>query len=97
MLNPPKKDKKTPSQTKKRAASSPPRAKKEPAAAAPRSEPAAEAPFGVPTHAEIAERAYQIYVSRGSRNGHAREDWLEAERDLRSAQVRQRDSMKGNA
>src|SRR5579885_790584 len=30
----------------------------------------------------IAQRAYELYVERGSIDGHSLEDWLDAERDL---------------
>jgi hypothetical protein len=30
----------------------------------------------------IAERAYELYVSRGRESGHELEDWLTAEREL---------------
>jgi hypothetical protein len=30
----------------------------------------------------ISERAYQLYVERGYRQGYALEDWLEAEREV---------------
>lgn len=32
--------------------------------------------------AEIAVRAYELYVQRGRRDGHDREDWLQAESEL---------------
>jgi hypothetical protein len=35
-----------------------------------------------PTSAQIAERAYQLYLARGGWHGHDMEDWLEAERQL---------------
>ena len=35
-----------------------------------------------PAPAEIAARAYEIYLRRGATEGHALEDWLEAEREL---------------
>jgi hypothetical protein len=35
-----------------------------------------------PTHEEIALRAYQIYLERGSTAGNAFEDWTQAEREL---------------
>jgi hypothetical protein len=38
----------------------------------------------VPTRAQIAERAYQIYQKRGSQPGQEVEDWLTAERELRN-------------
>lgn len=33
-------------------------------------------------HARISCRAYELYVQRGCREGHAEEDWLEAEREI---------------
>jgi hypothetical protein len=33
-------------------------------------------------HDEIAERAYELYLARGSEEGHALDHWLEAERML---------------
>jgi hypothetical protein len=36
------------------------------------------------THQAIAARAYQKFVARGYQNGHDVEDWLAAERELRS-------------
>jgi len=33
-------------------------------------------------HARISSRAYELYVQRGSRDGHAQEDWLDAEREI---------------
>jgi hypothetical protein len=32
------------------------------------------------SHDEIAERAYELFLARGSEDGHDLEDWLEAER-----------------
>ncbi|MGC9260554.1 MAG: DUF2934 domain-containing protein [Phycisphaerae bacterium] len=37
-----------------------------------------------PTHAQIAERAHQIYLKRGFGPGNAVSDWLEAERQLKA-------------
>lgn len=37
-----------------------------------------------PTYDEIAEAAYRRYLSRGGGHGHDFDDWLEAERELRS-------------
>ena len=37
-----------------------------------------------PTYAEIAEAAYRRYLSRGGAHGRDFDDWLEAERELRS-------------
>jgi hypothetical protein len=36
----------------------------------------------LPTLAEIEQRAYELYVARGSEDGHALEDWLAAEKEL---------------
>jgi hypothetical protein len=33
-------------------------------------------------HARINVRAYELYVQRGCRDGHAEEDWLDAEREI---------------
>ena len=33
-------------------------------------------------HALISNRAYELYVQRGCRDGHAQEDWLDAEREV---------------
>jgi len=37
-----------------------------------------------PTHIQIANRAFEIYVSRGGEHGHDVGDWFEAERQLRT-------------
>jgi hypothetical protein len=37
-----------------------------------------------PTEEQIRVRAYQIYIERGRAPGHALDDWLRAERELRS-------------
>jgi hypothetical protein len=36
----------------------------------------------VPTHEQIGERAYQIYLARGGQPGHEMDDWLQAEYEL---------------
>jgi hypothetical protein len=36
-----------------------------------------------PTHDQIANRAFEIYVSRGAEHGHDVGDWVEAERQLK--------------
>ena len=36
-----------------------------------------------PSQDEIEQRAYQIFLERGGTNGHAEEDWLQAENELR--------------
>ena len=37
------------------------------------------------TRAEIARRAHELYLSRGSGHGHDLDDWLQAERELRDS------------
>ena len=37
-----------------------------------------------PTHEEIAIRSYELYLERGSVEGHHEEDWLLAEAELSS-------------
>jgi Protein of unknown function (DUF2934) len=37
-----------------------------------------------PAEEEIRSRAYQIYISRNRTPGHAMEDWLQAEREVRN-------------
>jgi hypothetical protein len=39
---------------------------------------------------EIAERAYQLWIERGSPHGSHEEDWLEAEHQLNDATVSRR-------
>jgi hypothetical protein len=41
-----------------------------------------------PTHEEIASRAYYIYLERGCKDGHDRDDWLQAEYELMQLPVR---------
>ena len=36
-----------------------------------------------PSHDEIEQRAYQIFLERGGTDGHAKEDWRQAEYELR--------------
>jgi len=53
-------------------------------AKAPSSKTAAKsAAKGEPTHDDIAKRAYELYLERGSVEGHHEEDWLLAEAELR--------------
>lgn len=40
--------------------------------------------------ARIAKRAYELYRQRGSQDGYALEDWLQAEREIRRAEERGR-------
>jgi hypothetical protein len=44
---------------------------------------AAEPVKPVDVTALIARRAYELYVQRGRQDGHASEDWLQAEREIR--------------
>ncbi len=37
-----------------------------------------------PSEGQIRERAYKLYLDRGGRSGRDRDDWLQAERELRS-------------
>ena len=49
-------------------------------------------PLNVPPvdlDAKIRERAYQLYLERGSIPGHENEDWLRAEREIRARQNHQ--------
>lgn len=41
-----------------------------------------------PTHDQIAARAHQIYLERGGKHGHDRDDWLQAEYELMQLPVR---------
>jgi Protein of unknown function (DUF2934) len=46
---------------------------------------AVEEPAGSgPTYEQIAERAYHLYLARGEAHGHAIDDWLRAEAQLRA-------------
>ncbi len=44
----------------------------------------ARAENGSLTYEQIARRAYEIYLARGSEPGRELEDWLQAERELRN-------------
>ena len=35
-----------------------------------------------PTHEQIAERAYSLFIERGWRHGHHEQDWFRAEQEL---------------
>ncbi|HZW09046.1 MAG TPA: DUF2934 domain-containing protein [Phycisphaerales bacterium] len=37
-----------------------------------------------PTEEQVRLRAYELYVARGRVDGHAMEDWMQAERELRA-------------
>jgi hypothetical protein len=54
--------------------------------AAPKSPPAKrKEPERTPSDDRIAERAYELYEQRGCLDGHALEDWTQAEREIRGA------------
>jgi hypothetical protein len=43
-------------------------------------------PIAVLTHENIANRAYEIYVENGCREGHSEQNWLQSEQELKSKQ-----------
>jgi hypothetical protein len=43
---------------------------------------AASTAKAAPTHDEIAKRAYELYLARGSEHGHDEQDWAQAESEL---------------
>ena len=49
-------------------------------------EPVAEIPRREMTDEEIRQRAYEIYLNRGAAPGFELDDWLQAERELRSGE-----------
>lgn len=49
----------------------------------PEATPRSRADDDQPTPADVARRAYELYLERGSGHGHDLEDWYEAERQLR--------------
>ena len=63
-----------------KARKAPPRARKTKTASAPGSAP----PSPEPSVDEIRRRAYERYQERGGNHGQHFDDWLEAERELRS-------------
>lgn len=42
-----------------------------------------------PTQQQIAERAYQIYLANGCREGRAQDDWLQAQYELAQQPIRE--------
>ncbi|WP_164006793.1 DUF2934 domain-containing protein [Pyxidicoccus trucidator] len=46
-------------------------------------EPVNSAPRNSPTHEQVARRAYEIFLARGSTPGNSEQDWFQAERELR--------------
>jgi hypothetical protein len=53
---------------------------------APAAQPLLAAPAW-PTHAAIAQRAFELYQARGEAGGDEMSDWLRAETELRAAQL----------
>jgi len=45
----------------------------------------------LPSHEEIAQRAFEIYVAGGRQSGQSEQDWLQAERELLAIAVAQGD------
>ena len=43
----------------------------------------AQPAYPAPPHDEIERRAYEIYIESGCKSGHCRENWEQAERELR--------------
>jgi hypothetical protein len=48
--------------------------------------PAGKKTNSTPSHADIATRAYDLFVQRGGEHGSDRDDWLRAERELMNSQ-----------
>lgn len=48
-----------------------------------------------PTHDQIAQRAYEIFLAHGATDGQNVEDWLCAEGELRTAQATQQTYRRG--
>ncbi len=42
------------------------------------------APSSEPTNDQVSSRAYELFLARGAEHGHDLEDWIQAERELRS-------------
>jgi DUF2934 family protein len=53
-----------------------------------RSRTATAPAFSVPAEEKIRTRAYQLYEERGRQDGHAMEDWLQAEAEITSVKGR---------
>ena len=45
----------------------------------------------VPVEEQVRQRAYELYVTRGDESGSELEDWLQAEREILSAENGHRD------
>ena len=65
-----------------------------PAAAGESTAPGPNQPAPV-AKADVARRAYDLYLARGCEPGHDVEDWLQAERDLRGAVSAPRPDLRG--
>ncbi len=50
----------------------------------PSKKPTRQAPQHEPSDEEIHQRAFEIYLARGAAPGFELDDWLQAERELRS-------------
>ena len=50
--------------------------------------PAVTSQHRVPTNGDISHRAYKLYLARDCKHGRDVDDWLQAERELRSASNR---------
>jgi Protein of unknown function (DUF2934) len=50
--------------------------------------PTAADPFDIDPHDRIAQRAYELYLARGGRDGGDFDDWLAAERELAASNGR---------
>jgi hypothetical protein len=76
---------KAPAKARKTAATSTSTAATGTSAAATGTSAAAGSKASAPTHEQIAQLANRFWVERGRRHGHAEEDWLRAEAELRKA------------
>ena len=54
------------------------------------------ATIDIPTHEEIAQRAFALYEQRGTADGRDLDDWLEAERQLLLDRIRAVDPYQSN-
>jgi len=48
---------------------------------------------GLNLEGEIQRRAFELYLQRGQQDGHALEDWLNAEQELRGTSTRTRSAV----
>jgi len=61
---------------------------------APKAKKAAAKTASKPTHEQIAQRAYEIYVERGCAPGNPMQDWLRAEQELAAPAKKSRSKSK---